>query len=222
MFKTGPQGFGFGVATNSFANLNSAVPGGDYVFTVSNVTTVSVNLPASRVLQNAPSLSNYDAAQSIDASKDFSLGWGAFNGGTAMDSITVDVRDALTGLEVFQSEKYGCPDALNGTSTSLLIPANTLTTNQTCQVTITFIKVLTLDTNSIPNVALLAGIEAETQVTIATSPGATVPPASALVLTNAAWLPGGSARFRPLTTPASLTRSNSTKTWAIPRGGRPC
>jgi hypothetical protein len=200
MQEVNSRDFNLDVGTNSFANLSAAFPSGAYVFATAN-QTVSVNLPPVSAMQNAPSLSNYAAAQAINPTEDFTLNWTAFSGGGAGDEITVDVIDTSTGVDVYPSPKYGCPDALDGTATSFLIPANTLTTNQTYQVSLLFVKVLTLDTNSIPGVALLAGTETGTQTFIATGGGSVGPPPTAPILTNAAWLAGGSLRFDLITTP---------------------
>ena len=184
-------------ATNAFTNLTSAFPDGDYQFTVSD-NTVSVMLPAASVIPNAPGLSSYAADQSINAAEDFTLSWNPFNGGGVHDLITVSVTSDF-GVGGFQSEPFGCPGALDGTASSILIPANTLTSNSTYSTEISFVKILTLDTNFIPGDALLAGTEADTQTTISTGPG--LGATSAPVLTNAAWLPGGIVRFDLTTTP---------------------
>ncbi len=177
--------------TNSFANLSAAFPGGDYVFTLPDGAT-TVNLPVGSALPNAPTLVNYTAAQSIDSTRDFTLTWSPLTGGVAKDFISVNVRGALS------SSEYGCPEALNGTSDSFVIPAGTLSPSQTYPTSITFVKVLTLDTNSTPAVALLAGTEAITQLSIATSAAR-----SDLGFTNLMGLPGGGVQFDLTTTPGS-------------------
>jgi len=187
--------FGFVVVTNSFSNLVSAFPDGEYVFTISNNTT-SVTLPYGTTIPNAPTLANYTAAQAIDATQDFTLSWGPFSGGRRQDYISVKLTDQY-GNTVFKSGDYGCPDSLDGMATSVLLPANTLATNQTYSTEIDFLQILTLDTNSIPGDALLAGTESDTLSTITTGPEQ----ASAAVLTNAALLPGGGIRFDLATTP---------------------
>jgi len=45
-------------------------------------------------LPNAPHVNNYAAAQTINAGAAFTLAWDPFVGGTATDSITVQVLDA--------------------------------------------------------------------------------------------------------------------------------
>jgi hypothetical protein len=193
MITAGTGRFLFEVVTNSVSNAAALFPSGDYVFTISNNTT-TVPVPAGGTLPNAPVLENFTAAQAIDPSKDFTLNWGAFSDATSGDYISVNV----TGLGgSFKTDDFGCPGSLNGTDTAAIIPANTLVSNQVYRVSILFVQVLTLDTNSVTGVALLAGTETETTLSISTLGAA----ASPLYLTNAAELSGGGVRFDLATTP---------------------
>jgi hypothetical protein len=192
------QHFLFGTVTNSSANLLAAFPDGTYQFTIAN-SSWSVTLPQGIALPNTPTLLNYQAAQSIDSTKDFLLLWQGFAGGTSSDLISVDVRDP-SGNSILRTPKYGCSGELDGTATSLLIPANALTNNQTYRVTIVFGKAGEFDTNSFPNVLLLAGTEAQNLITISTSPTGTAPQAG-IGITNVMLLGGQNIRFDLLTTP---------------------
>jgi hypothetical protein len=192
------QQFLFGGFTNSFTNVLAAFPDGTYQFTISN-SSWSVTLPQGIALPNTPTLLNYQAAQSIDSTKDFPLMWQGFAGGSSGDLISVDVRDPF-GNSVLRTPKYGCSGDLDGTATSLLIPANALTNNQTYRVTILFAKEGEFDTNSFPNVLLVAGTEAQNLITISTSPGGTAPQAG-IGITNVMLLGGQNIRFDLLTTP---------------------
>jgi hypothetical protein len=194
----GSQQFLFGGVTNSFTNVLAAFPDGTYQFTIAN-SSWSVTLPQGILLPNTPTLLNYQAAQSIDSTKDFVLMWQGFAGGTSSDLISVDVRDPF-GNSVLRSPKYGCSGNLDGTATSLLIPANALTNNQTYKVTILFGKAGEFDTNSFPNVLLLSGTEAQNLTTISTAPGGTAPQAG-IGITNVMLLGGQNIRFDLLTTP---------------------
>lgn len=194
MRMTDSHHFAYIASTNSFSNLTAAFPDGVYDFIISNNST-AVSLPEFTTLPNAPTLSNYAAAQAIDATKDFTLSWVPFSGGSAKDYIDVQLSGEF-GL-VFKSGEFLCPISLDGTASSVLIPANTLATNQTYEVEIDFVKVLLLDTNSMPGDALLVGTEAVTITSVSTSPGQITP----LVLANAALLPGGGIQFDLATTP---------------------
>jgi hypothetical protein len=190
--------------TNTAAELTSAYPDGGYAFDITYATSnkiTTITVPSGGTLPNAPSLSNYAAAQAIDASADFTLSWVPFSDGGSKDYILVDVNTQSGGL-VFQSDSFGCPSALDGTATSILIPANTLVSNQTYKAEIIFINVLYVNTNSTAKVALLSGAETVNETTISTGAGTAT--TSTLVLTNAAWLSGGAVRFDLATTPGQI------------------
>jgi hypothetical protein len=184
--------------SNSFADLISAYPDGSYVFKYSN-TTETVSLPAGSTLPNAPTLSNYVAAQNINASQDYTLSWSPFTGAGSSDLIVVDLNSETNGV-VFQSETAGCPGALDGTATSILIPANTLSSNQTYRAEIVFIKVFTLSSNTTTHITLLSGMETVTETTVST--GAVAAPS--IVLSNATLLAGGGVQFDLTTTPGQF------------------
>jgi hypothetical protein len=200
-------------ATN-FAELNAAYPGGYYSFVVSNDYT-TVPFPTNAVLPNAPTLSDYVGDQSINPAQNFTLRWNAFSSGQTKDVIDVNVAQE-SGGSVFQTPAFGCPGGLDGTATSVIIPANTLASNQTYRAEITFVDVLTLDTNSTPFVALLAGTEAETYATIATSAAISGP-----VLTNFLGLADGSVRFDLATMPGVTYTIQYNSTLNNPAGWTP-
>jgi hypothetical protein len=125
------------VSRNGFTNqaaFETAFPNGRYNFTISlaggGVKTGSVNLTGD-AYPNTPRVSNYSAAQGINPAADFVLSWDSFVGGTAADFIEVEVEDPMTCASPFESRSPGEPGALNGASTSVVIPANTLAANQT-------------------------------------------------------------------------------------------
>lgn len=205
MGSEGMRTFAYLDQFTNFADLTAAFPSGDYQFVVSNeITTVPV--PSGGTLPNAPALSDYAAAQFINPTEDFTLKWNAFSGGKSKDVIDVDIIGS--GLS---SPAFGCPGALNGLATSFVIPANTLTSNETYTVRIEFVDVLTLDTNSTPFVALLAGVESFTDARIAT-----LGPNSAPTLLNAAVLADGSVRFDVSTIPGTVNVIQYTASLAAP------
>src|SRR5206468_2421204 len=87
--------------------------------------TVVVNLPTTSIMAQpgAPHLTNYPAAQAVNPSQAFVLGWDAFPGGTAADYIDVDIGTA------YGSPNPGLPGALSGTTRTFTIPAGTLQPN---------------------------------------------------------------------------------------------
>jgi hypothetical protein len=114
----------------SLSTYDATFPAGNYSFFVqaaSSNQTVVVNLPtaASMPQPGAPHLTNYLAAQAVDPSQTFVLGWDAFPGGTAADYVDVDIGDA------YRSPEPGSPGALTGTARTFTIPAGTLQPDST-------------------------------------------------------------------------------------------
>jgi hypothetical protein len=171
---------------NSSVNLSTydaTFPAGNYTFLVKSLNsnqTMVVNLPTtnSLPLPNAPHVTNYVAAQVVDPSQPFVLGWDAFVGGTAADFIDVDIGTA------FGSPNPGLPGALNGTARTLTIPANTLQPNTTYASQIGFFHSLGATNATFATNAFRATY---TEFSVVTSSGAA---GGQLVLTNAVWSPG--------------------------------
>src|SRR4029434_8207118 len=104
----------------------------------------------------------------------FVLSGNSFQNGTAPDYISVSVGAA------FETSNPGTAGALNGTATSVQIPAGTLQPDTNYDATISFYRV-TSNTNN-PTYATTAYRLTTTQFTLKTTGGAAGP----LVLTNAA------------------------------------
>lgn len=105
--------------------LETTFPSGDYTFTVNATASnqaVTVTFPASMTQPDAPHISNFAAAQSVDVTKPFTLTWDPWVGGSSSDFILVTVAN-------WTSPPYGATNALNGTSASVVIPAGALVAN---------------------------------------------------------------------------------------------
>jgi hypothetical protein len=199
MRRISPQQFLVALATNSVANMLNAYPQGTYQFAISNKTW-SVSLPVGTALPNIPTLSNYTNAQNIDPSKDFMLLWAPLTTGNSTDQIIADVRDT-NGVDILRTARYGCAGDLEGTASGFMIPANALSSNQNYTVSLTFVKISELDTNSLPNTELLSGTEILTIIHISTGASSTTTLPNPTAISNLEWLPGGSIRFDLQTTP---------------------
>jgi Bacterial Ig-like domain len=163
-------------STNTQAGLDALQPAGDYTFAVSGGTsqTVTATLPAN-ALPTPPHISNFAAAQAINAGADFTLAWDPMVGGRTNDSVSVAILDSSQNV-VFEPMKDGCPTELPGTATSILIPGGTLSSNQTYTVNLGFIKLWTADTSSYPGSVVSVVGESQTQATLSTGGGAAPPP----------------------------------------------
>lgn len=177
---TAPEHFYLFSTWTNLSAFNANYPAGNYTFNVGAATSnqlVTVNLP-NFVQPNAPRITSYSAAQSVDATQPFILSWDPFQNGTAVDYITVSVGD------VFQSPHQGTPGALNGTATSIQIPAGTLQANSNYDASVTFYRTTGSSNASYTTAAYLA---TSTEFTVITSGGGSTSP---LVLTQPLWSGG--------------------------------
>jgi hypothetical protein len=168
----------YGVNT-SLSTHDATFPAGDYSFLVKAVSsnqTVVVNLPTTNIMAQpgAPHLTNYAAAQTVNPSQAFVLGWDAFAGGTAADYIDVEVGTA------YGSPNPGLPGALTGTARTFTIPAGTLQPNSNYFSRVGFFRHVGA-TNA--NYATAAYRATYTEFSLSTTG------IGQLVLTNASWTP---------------------------------
>jgi hypothetical protein len=167
----------------SAAALDIAYGTGGYLFTVQATSSnmpVTVNFPTLNQ-PPAPHVSNWAAAQVIDPTKPFALAWDALAGGTAADCIYIEIYGGA-----FKTPALGDAGALNGTATSVTIPANTLQPNQTYQGSVTFYhyQVLTNGTAHVSLAYRASTTEFELTTTSGTSPSLVITNAIAAVATG--------------------------------------
>jgi len=112
----------FNASSNTF---ESTFPPGTYSYTVNATAsnqTVAVTMPPSMTQPNAPQIVSFTAAQAVDVSKPFTLSWMPIAGGSSSDFVLVTIGD-------WTSPEVGTTNALDGTSTSIVIPAGALHPN---------------------------------------------------------------------------------------------
>ena len=172
----------FILSTNftSLSTYDAAFPAGNYSFFVQAATsnqTVMVNLPdpTSMPQPDAPHLTNYPAAQTVNPGQLFVLGWDAFPGATAADYIYVEIGTNYSSPSPMK------PGALLGTARTFTIPAGILQPNATYDSTIGFYRPLSA-TNA--NFATTAYRATFTDFSLITTDGSAASPP---VLTNASW-----------------------------------
>lgn len=167
------------VNTSVTGTINATWNGSQYVGTYSfdgqsgNVTIpegykATLNLPAD-AYPNAPHLTNFTAAQTINPAGDFTFTWDAFVGGSSSDHITLFIFDGNN--QVFHTNPVPLPSTaplLNGTATSFALPKNTLLANKTYQGQLWFTNYTTLDTTKFPGATGAAGYYVATNFTIKT------------------------------------------------------
>jgi hypothetical protein len=165
------------------AAFDAAYPAGGYTFRIQAVASnqqVTVNLPATSALPQppAPHLANYAASQAINPAQPFTLAWDAMAGGTSADCIYIEIYGG-----VFHTPALGMPGALNGTATSVTIPAGTLQPSHDYPGAVTFYH-YQFQTNG-SSYLTLAYRAATTEFTLRTAGGS-----SSLVLGNRGWTAG--------------------------------
>jgi hypothetical protein len=216
--------------------IETAYPDGNYTLTIYTVNqgTRTMQLPINGYLYpSAPHINNYSAAQSIDATKSFTLRWDAFSGSTTNDDIYAAVRDQ-SGNIIDDSKRFGSSSALNGTNNSYKISSDTLANATAYQGNITFEKILFVDDRSYPGVLGFSGLFSRTLLGLATK--AAKPPAFTKFLLNGTGkmvatfttVAGGTYRVETSTDlqnwapAASLTATNSETTWIDPLAHPSC
>jgi hypothetical protein len=163
----------------SLAVMDAATPAGAYTMTIDTLhdgqRILPLNLPAetSASFPPAPHLSNWAAAQSIDPTRDFTLTWDLFRGGTANDYILVVLGDQATGAILFRTPDFFQPGALNGTTTGVTLPAATLQPGKTYAVEIEFYKIVSVNKTSYPGVPGIVAFQSYTDFNITTTATAT-------------------------------------------------
>jgi hypothetical protein len=140
-----------------------------------------------------PKILNFVEAQSINAAADFTLQWNGFAGAGPQDHISMYLSDT-NGNVVFQAPDPCIPRELPVTATSVLIPANTLRSNQTYQANILFGRVFYNSTNDVPGMAGYGDIIRNTRFAVATGTGGSVTPVASS-LSEVRLLPNGNPQF---------------------------
>lgn len=131
----------------ALAVYNSSFPAGNYTFQINPASLDqqdTVTLPAFGQ-PNAPQVSNYTAAQSVNPSQPFMLMWNTFSNVGSADWIAITIQ--LGAATIFEAPGYSQPGALAGSATSFTFPAGTLQANTTYLAELAFLHT-TLATNS--------------------------------------------------------------------------
>jgi hypothetical protein len=152
--------------------LDENYPDGEYTLVITGANDGTRYIPvsiANAMYPSAPQLSDYDAAQSLNASAPFVLTWNPFLDGTPQDHIDVQIEDSA-GNEVFDTPGHGNDGALDGLATSVVIPPFTLQPGQAYEARILFQKILRADDTGYPGVVGRVGYSARTFAGIATAP----------------------------------------------------
>lgn len=177
--------------------LDADIPNGSVNFLIIDADFANLNATLSisgDAYPAASPISNFAAAQTIDAAQPFTLQWTAPAGLTATDYVVVSLQNA--DGEISRSPMPWQAGALAGTTTSFTIPAGTLTGDE-LEANLTFVKVTGRDTAAIAGAAGLTGYFASVDVPLKSGGGGaggdTTKP------TLAGYTPGLGAQVEPAT-----------------------
>lgn len=202
---------------DSQAELDAAFPAGNYTLRFTQTgqaeRVIPMNVPATR--PPVPKIINFEATQSWDATQPFTLQWTPFVGATGNDQLFLVISDD-SGDVVFQAPDFCVPRELPLNATSLVIPANTLSANETYTAQLYFTKSFYFSTNTVPDMSGFGGIESQTSFLIETTPGG----GTAIPATLTSWevLPSGALNLQVSgsagkTYPVQRTTSLSSPSW---------
>lgn len=169
------QPFAFGFGAGSQAELDAYYPTGTYTLRISAARdgerVIRLPLPTNSFPAAPPRVSNYPAAQSIDPTLSFALGWDPFIGGTTNDFISLSIVDRNNRV-VFRSAAFAEEPGLtllSGTNTSVMIPAGTLGRGETYYGYLYFEKDVVNQSTNYPGARGLVGFSRATSFSLQTS-----------------------------------------------------
>lgn len=171
------------------ASVDAFYPTGVYTLRINTAhdgnKVLPLTMPTNNFPVNAPRIANFTQAQTIDSLTNFVLTWDAFSGGTSNDFISVSIADT-NGAVVFRTATFGAEAGLtllNGTNTSVIIPANKLAAGQSYNGYIYFEKDVVTQTNGYAGAVGLVGFAKATSFALQTR--TVVPPTLAVVRATA-------------------------------------
>ncbi len=140
--------------------LDTAYPNGNYQMVIKTVhdgtktLTLALNgdaYPSSAPYVTSPYDTNFSAVLVTNPAVPFKLTWAPLTGGTVTDFVQVALVD-LQGNPVLRTPAPGQPGALNGTATSLVIPANTMPSGSPIGGSLVFAKIVQTNSSGYPGV----------------------------------------------------------------------
>jgi hypothetical protein len=171
-----PEQYQTNIFKPTLTNFDTNFPtAGNYVFNVTNSFSnqqVTVTLP-NYLLPNPPQISNYTNAQAVNPSLPFTLNWNTFTNGGSADRIVLQINqpseNGNNGPVLFQTSLYGPPGGLDGTATSVTIPAAVLPPNSTNDAFLIFTHITSTSNATTETTALVGTADYFTIVTTAAS-----------------------------------------------------
>lgn len=158
--------------------LDTSYPAGTYSFSLNRSTggptELSMQMPSSTSYPNIPQVTNYQLAQSIDPTKDFTLSFNGLQSPAANDVILLDIADSQ-GTTILSAPDLCIPLPLANTANSFVIPANTLSAGKTYTLRLSYGKTFYVSTTNPTDFASFGALQRQTVLTITTTGGVVVP-----------------------------------------------
>jgi hypothetical protein len=157
------------VAFAEAGDLGRIFPEGDYTVTFHTAHDGNQDVTLTfgeDAYPNAPTLRNFASTQALDSLQPITLEWDPMNGGTEADYIELYVEGDFACY--FESPAPGEPGALDGRSTSITIPAETLPPGRTLDCELVFARVSDTNTDDYPGLEAAAGFFSITEFQIRT------------------------------------------------------
>ncbi len=201
------------------AALNTAYPPGAYTIRFTRTPdperVITMTMPPNA--PPIPRIVNFTEAQSINAGADFTLQWNGFTGADADDFISLYIMET-NGAIVFQAPDLCVPRPLPVTATSIVIPANTLSSNRTYNAGILYGGMFYFSTNAVPQMAGSGAVNRSTRFTVSTGAGGggTNNPPTASIISDVRLLPNGNPQFTLTGTVGATYRIERTGNLANP------
>ncbi len=153
--------------------LETAYPNGNFTVGVTGkndgVRSVTVSLTGD-AYPSIPTLNGFSTLQGVTAGAPLALSWQPFAGGTALDFVQVSIEeDGPTGGTVFETGGPGQPDSLNGTHTSVTVPAAALAPGRSYRGRLLFARIVGMDTAYGQGVPAIAAYFRETVFSLTTT-----------------------------------------------------
>lgn len=149
--------------------LDARFPAGTYNVSVQSVHDGNQNFQVGLggdAYPPSPQFLNWAALQSVHAESEMILSWLPYSGGTGQDFVQVRIYNDL--YEAFRSPDFGQPGALNGTHTSVTVPAEAMFPGEIYTVELLFANVLAVNAGLYPNATVITGYYKTTSATLQT------------------------------------------------------
>ena len=135
-------------------SLDQNWPNGECTFSIfgakDGAITSVLKLEGDAYPAQPPHIRNFAETQTVDASKDFTLKWDPFVGGTTNDFCFVLIKSIKDDLPVTNTPFLGEANALDGTVQEIVIPGGTLGPGEEYDVYVRFDKIVDRNTESYP------------------------------------------------------------------------